>query len=267
MEAAMTLLNQPTTIEIADPALCAAACREIYAQRPRWRGWRLNGQPPFYTLGAVSYLDLRFRLRSVDEYLSDAGLLWQWAGDAVRTIFERVRCGLEPHLGAPVEYPAAVPTPGFHIFIGAAIPKTDCSRNLADCGSSHFDLQYDEIPWDRWYTHVDFENAISLTLALKLPAAGGGLTFWDEITLERVRAASERLGFSDIYRGYEKLDIPSVAHATPSATIPYAVGSLVLHDSHLLHQMAGIPKISVTDERITLQGHGVLADGAWRLFW
>jgi hypothetical protein len=263
----MPFPTQPTIIDIAGSALCAAACREIYAQRPLWRPWRLNGEPTFYTLGAVSYLDLRFRLRSVDEYLSEAGSLWQWAGEAVRTIFERVRCGLEHHLGRPVEYPAALPTPGFHIFIGAAIPKTDCSRNVSDCTSSHFDLQYDEIPWDRWYHHVDFEDAISLTLALKLPAAGGGLTFWESITLERVRAASARLGFSDIYQGYGKLDIPSVAHSTPGSTLPYTVGSLVLHSSHVLHQMAGIPKVSATDERITLQGHGVLADGAWRLFW
>lgn len=263
----MTFPDEPTIIEIADPALCAAVCREIYAQRQLWRAWRLNGQPTFYTLGAVSYLDLRFRLRSVDEYLRAAGSLWRWAGEPVRTIFERVRSALEHHLGARVEYPAVLPTPGFHIFIGAAIPKTDCSRNVSDCGSSHFDLQYDEIPWDRWYTHVDFENAISLTLALKLPAAGGGLTFWESITLEGVRAASAKLGFSDIYQGYEKLSIPSLANTTPCSTIPYAVGSMVLHNSHVLHQMAGIGKVSVADERITVQGHGVLADGAWRLFW
>lgn len=263
----MMSLNQPTIIKIADPALCDAACREIYAQRPLWRGWRLNGQPTFYTLGAVSYLDLRFRLKSTDEYLESAGSLWQWAGDAVRTIFERVRCALETILGAPVEYPAVLPTPGFHIFIGAAIPKTDCSRNVSDCRSTHFDLQYDEIPWNRWYAKVDFARGISLTLALKLPAAGGGLTYWEAITLERVRAALASKGFSDIYQGYDTLNIPSLANATPSSTIPYAVGSMVVHDSHVLHQMAGIEKTSVTDERITVQGHGVFADGAWRLFW
>jgi len=259
--------KQPTIIKIADPALCEDACRAIYAQRPRWRGWRLNGQPTFYTLGGVSYLDLRFRLKSVDEYLNSAGSLWQWAGDATLSIFERVRCALETCLGAPVEYPAVLPPPGFHIFIGAAIPKTDCSRNVLDCGASHFDLQYDEIPWDRWYADVDFSRAISLTLALKLPAEGGGLTYWDSITLESVRASSERRGFADIYEGYDVLNVPALANVTPSSTIPYAVGSMVVHDSHVLHQIAGIAKTRATDERITVQGHGVFADGAWRLFW
>jgi len=263
----MTFSNQPMIIEIADPALCAAACLEIYAQRPLWRAWRLNGQPTFYTLGAASYLDLGYALRSIDDYLSAAGFLWQWAGDAVRTIVERARRALEHCLGARVEYPSVLPPPGFHIFIGAAIPKTDCARNVTDCDSTHFDIQYNHIPWNRWYTEVEFEKAISLTLALKLPAAGGGLTYWESITLERVRAALTSRGFSDIYQGYEKLNIPSVANATPCSTIPYAVGSMVVHSSHVLHQMAGVTRASVTDERITFQGHGVLADGAWRFFW
>lgn len=254
----MTFPTQAKTIEIADPALCASACREIYAQRPQWRTWCLNGQPTFYTLGAASYLELGFAGKSIEEYLSAAGSLWQWAGDAVRTIVERVRCTLGDHLGAHVEYPAALPTPGFHIFIGRAIPKTDCARNVADCGSSHFDMQYERIPWNRWYAHVDLENTISFTLALKLPAAGGGLALWESLTLAQMRTDLASKTFPDI---------PSAANATPYDIIPYAIGSMVVHNGHLLHQMAGVLRASVADERITLQGHGVLADGAWRLYW
>jgi hypothetical protein len=62
-------------------------------------------------------------------------------------------------------------------------------------------------------------------------------------------------------------DIASAAHATPGARIPYTVGRVVVHSGHLLHQAAGVTKVAVTDERITLQGHGVFADGAWRLYW
>jgi hypothetical protein len=263
----MTFTNEPMIIDIAEPDLCAAACREIYAQRPLWQAWRLNGQPTFYTLGAASYLDLGYALRSIDDYLSTAGFLWQWAGEAVQTIVERVRCGLEHCLGAKVEFPSVLPPPGFHIFIGAAIPKTDCALNVSDCVSTHFDIQYNHIPWNRWYTEVDFKKAISLTLALKLPAAGAGLTYWESITLESVNASLAGQGFADIYQGYQKLNIPSVANATPSSTIPYHLGSMVVHSSHVLHQMAGVTGISVSDERITFQGHGVLADGAWRFFW
>jgi predicted O-methyltransferase YrrM len=241
----------PIEIAIAEPELCAAACREIYAQRPRWRGHRMNGKPPFYTLGEASYLALGFEGRSVEDYLRDAGSLWEWAGDAVQTLFERVRRALAHQLDQPVEYPDTVPSPGFHIFIGAAIPREDCA-------SCHFDGQHRFIPWDRWYESVDLDHTISFTLPLKLPASGGGLTVWESLTLERVR--------DDIV--HERIaDIPSAAHVTPSTTIAYSVGRMVLHGGHLLHQIAGVPRVSVTDERITLQGHGVFADGSWRLYW
>jgi hypothetical protein len=257
----MNLKTDSSEVTIANSALCEAACREIYAQRGRWSQRRLNAQPPFYTLGAASYLDVGFSPRtveSIENYLGEAGSLWSWAGEAVLTIVERVREVLEDQLREPVEYPQTLPPPGFHIFIGAAIPKTDCARNVADCGSSHLDMQYQHLPWERWYKSVDMENTISFTLPLKLPAAGGGLTIWKSLTLERLRAA---------LAGNLYTDIPSAANATPGTTIPYTVGSIVIHNGHLLHQMAGISRASVTDERITLQGHGIFADGAWRLYW
>ncbi|KYF55854.1 hypothetical protein BE08_05030 [Sorangium cellulosum] len=257
----MNVLSQDSDlieIPIADPALCAAACREIYAQRPRWRTRRLFSQPPFYTLGAASYLDLGFAAGSIDDYLGDAGSLWLWAGDAVLAIVERVRAALADRLGEAVEYPAVLPSPGFHLFIGAAIPRNDCSRRPEDCASSHFDMQYRHIPWTRWYTSIDLERTISFTLPLKLPAAGGGLTVWRSLTLERLRADLESRVFPDL---------SAAAGATPSATIPYTVGALVVHRGHMLHQAAGIARAKVKDERITLQGHGVFADGAWRLYW
>jgi len=245
-------------IEIADSVLCADACSEIYAQRPRWRAWQLNGQPTFYTLGAASYLELGFARKSLSEYLSNADSLWQWAGNAIQTIMERVRDALQEYLGDPVDYPAALPTPGFHLFIGAAIPRTDCRRNLVDCGSTHFDMQYEHIPWNRWYAHVDLENTISFTLALKLPTAGGGLALWESLTLDQVRSdlASKRHN-----------DIPSLANATRCTIVPYAAGVMVVHEGKLLHQMAGVPRAGVSEERITLQGHGVFANGAWHLYW
>lgn len=245
-------------IAVADPSLCAAACREIYEQRQRWRAHRLNNQPPFYTLGAASYLDLGFASRSLDDYLGDAGFLWHWAGDAVLTIIGRVRDELTAHLQKDVRFSPVLPAPGFHILIGAAIPKTDCARAVQDCRSSHFDMQYRYIPWERWYASIDRASPVSFTLPLKLPAAGGGLTLWESLSVEQLRAdvASNRFP-----------DMVSAANATSSTTIPYRVGSMVVHSGHLLHQMAGIAKRSVTDERITLQGHGIFADGAWCLYW
>lgn len=175
-------------LPIAGPALCTAACREIYTQRARWRKRILNDKPPFYTLGAASYIDLGWDTAgSIDDYLSDAGSLWHWAGEAVLAVMQRVRLRLAAQLEQPVEYPPTLPSPGFHIFIGRAIPSADCLGNRDGCGSCHFDLQYEYIPWSRWYANVDLENTISFTLPLNLPASGGGLILWEALSVERMR--------------------------------------------------------------------------------
>lgn len=251
-------LQMPRTIPLAGETACAAVCREIYAQRPRWTARRFNGKPPFYTLGHAAYADLDFAKTPLEEYLAGAGSVWTWAGVAVRTLLERVRAAVADHLGAAAEFAQALPAPGFHIFIGAAIPRTDCAQRAGDCASSHFDLQYRYVPWQRWYADADTASTISFTLPLRLPHAGGGLTVWDELDLERLRDELARGTFADV---------ASAAHVSPSRTIPYEVGSLVLHSGHVLHQIAGVRSASVTDERITLQGHGIYAGGAWRLYW
>jgi len=250
--------RDPIEIPIADSLLCAEACREIYMQRARWRMRLLNDQPPFYTLGAASYLDLGFTAGSLEDYLSDAGSLWEWGGNAVLTMIESVCARLTDELEQPVEFSSLLPSPGFHIFIGRAIPRADCLDNREGCGSCHFDLQHTYIPWARWYGTFDLQNTISFTLPLNLPASGGGLIVWEPITLEQNRDCVRQNRFDEIVRRARK---------TSCTTIRYSIGRMVLHNGHTLHQIAGAPKISVTDERITWQGHGVLADGIWRLYW
>ena len=42
---------------------------------------------------------------------------------------------------------------------------------------------------------------------------------------------------------------------------------MVVHSGHVLHQIAPISVVGGDDRRITLQGHGMWASGAWRLYW
>jgi len=243
---------------IADRNLSLAACEEIYAQRTGWIGRRLHGKLPMYTLGAAAYLDLGFFAKPLEEYLAAAGSVRRWAGDAVTVLMERVRAELELQLGERVEYFESLPSPGFHIFIGAAIPQTDCARVVSECASSHFDLQYHYIPWERWFKAADFDRTLSFTLPLRLPEAGGGLEVWESLTLGHLRDELARNAFPDQI---------SAAHRTPPRYVPYTVGSMIVHGGHVLHQIAGVPYMSAMDERITLQGHAIFADGAWRLYW
>jgi hypothetical protein len=250
----VTWQTKPLLLQVAEAANCAAACTEVYAAHARWICRMLNDEPPFYTLGAASYLDLRFATGSINEYLSHPRAVWASTGPAVATLLDDVRGALACVLDAPVEYAPQLPSPGFHIFIGRAIPQVDCTRCSSGCRSCHFDLQHTLIPWERWYSDVDASQTLSFTLPINLPAAGGGLTIWKSLTLDQ-------FGPSD------QIEIPTMAYITASETIRYALGHLVLHDGHVLHQVAAVSPVSVTDERITLQGHGILADDAWRLYW
>jgi hypothetical protein len=42
---------------------------------------------------------------------------------------------------------------------------------------------------------------------------------------------------------------------------------MVIHTGQLLHCPAALDSDGPNDERITLQGHGFLIGGKWRIFW
>ena len=48
---------------------------------------------------------------------------------------------------------------------------------------------------------------------------------------------------------------------------PYSLGKIVVHKGLMLHQIAPAKDMTIDDERITLQGHGVIADDELRLYW
>ena len=50
------------------------------------------------------------------------------------------------------------------------------------------------------------------------------------------------------------------------AHVPYRVGMAVCHSGHRLHQIAS-HDFAPGDERITLQGHGIMRKGVWQLYW
>lgn len=245
--------GEPIVLPLADAAACAAVRAGVHAARERWTCRVLNGQPPFYTLGAAAYFDLGFLRGSIDDYLAQAGSVRRDGGPAVNALLDAVRSAIERTLAAPVAFATDLPTPGFHIFIGRAIPQLDC-LDRRDCGSCHFDLQHAWLPWSRWFERVDADRQVSFTLPISLPRAGGALRYWETVTRDRVGARGDA-------------DIGRLASEAPCKSIHYATGCLVLHDGHLLHQMAGVRPVSVDDERITLQGHALHADGAWRLYW
>jgi hypothetical protein len=95
---------------------------------------------------------------------------------------------------------------------------------------------------------------LSFTLALSLPASGGGLSWW-----ELDEAAVLNMSGEELKRRVQE---------QPPRFHPYQVGSLALHSGHTLHQVAPSKTMLKGESRITLQGHALLGtDGAYHYYW
>lgn len=208
--------------------------------------WVRRSDLPFFTLGAASYMDAPINKAG---YYQNAAIYNPLLWDAFGWVYERLTSCLEDYLGAPVTLHSSQALPGFHIF-------------LADRGfhqikaSIHRDLQYALLDWEH-PDETDFQHPISFTLAIAVPHFGAGLYLWDlchEEMLELSQSGIEQLigSRSSHYHTYE-------------------LGKLAIHSGHQVHQMgpaiAPEQTIRPEDERITLQGHGLLCQGTWQLYW
>jgi hypothetical protein len=147
--------------------------------------------------------------------------------------------------GEPVALCRTKALPGFHIFYSDPMYQSKRSHH------AHVDRPYAGVDWSD-FEEVDTRRTLSFTLPIELPAGGGGLRIWDldlsdatdwqpEVARDRLRAAGSRL------------------HA-------YRVGRLLLHNGHSMHRIEPWEHVE-GERRVTLQGHGIFADGAWRLYW
>lgn len=226
-------------IDLLSAAECDQVRLSVLALRPHW----VHRIPdlPFYSLGAVSYMDAvgdapsYARRARADNRLLRTHFSW---------LYERVAAALGQALGAPACYVEPLALPGFHIHLF----DRAFEHPIAPI---HFDLQYRFHDWRA--TDADLDHPISFTLAVSLPQHGGGLNTWDVSLAERRLRASETP--EELAKGCERL-----FHA-------YQLGHMALHSGHLLHQIAPGTNLQPQDERITLQGHGVYAQGMWRLYW
>lgn len=99
-------------------------------------------------------------------------------------------------------------------------------------GHIHYDLEYQLLQWGSGVTSQ--LPHFSLTLPIVLPSEGGGLNVWDK--------------------------------EGSMNTIEYVPGDGYIHFGELKHQIAQGGNMGFMDERITMQLHGVLVDGIWRVY-
>lgn len=204
--------------------------------------WLQRAPFDFYTLGAASYLDGPCSANSYIQNRTRYNHLLQSTFQDIYTLildyFEDILgpCCFHPKLGLP----------GFHIFSvkpgQSLLPATILFAQKG--GSIHLDIQYkhhDSLWTD--FTEVTWDQPLSFTLALAIPSVGAGMNVWPSANSieECIEADAER--------------------------IRYKQGGLVWFIGPLYHQIAPIFQSSPSDQRITLQGHGLFCDGKWVLYF
>lgn len=229
----------------------ARAAALVLEDRRLWRA--RGGGRTLYTLGASAYLDggssaepaqrTRYAAKAAAENARMTER-YGWVADAVLDAF---RARLPPGAGVRLRQGAAVP--GIHIF------RADRLFSMP-VASVHRDGQHRALtprPGE-----VRAKETLSFTLALALPAAGGGLNVVDEGSLPTG-------GLWALAPNVLRVRAARLLH------IPYTPGFGVTHDGNHLHAIAPSPWAGPgTDEmRITMQCHGVLdlATNEWEVYW
>lgn len=128
--------------------------------------------------------------------------------------------------------------PGFNIYCG----PQDFSRIQYNV---HIDLQFLELNWEPEGS-ADFNATMSFTLPIASPANGCGLNIWP---VTHGSIAEEELEQSELLK-----EVAAIYQN-------YDVGVATIHDGKHYHQMTVAEGWLPSDERITLQGHGLIQDG------
>ncbi|MDB5101339.1 MAG: hypothetical protein JWM80_5760 [Cyanobacteria bacterium RYN_339] len=226
------------------PLLTEAECRkalaEVHALEAHWL--RRHPFAPFFTLGPASYLDAP---AGSAPYEAAAAVGNPVLAEHFGWLYARLDAALAEALGGPVAPAPRFALPGFHVFgFHAAFEEP--------VASVHTDQQYGLLAWDP-ADEPDFGRPVSFTLPVALPAVGGGLDVWD-LHLAQLEPLSPP----------ERARLIAAQEPTRHA---YTVGTLVLHDGHLVHRIGHTPGLVAGDERVTLQGHAVPTRAGWRYYW
>jgi hypothetical protein len=233
--------EKPSRILSELPLLNKSQCEDVRADVYRFKQhWSSRGGS-FYTLGVNCYMDLVSASNPDLSYYVPARRLNRILWEGFGWLLEEVRGLLESQLSAPVIISRDFAMPGFHLFLGTAIP-TEPSASV------HFDLQYEALNIEA----PGPESFLSFTLPVRLPAAASGLTMWN-LNWTEVQGCTTSI--CELKKTREEI------------FYRYQPGRLVLHSGHYLHQIAASARVATDDERITLQGHGILSSGTWLLYW
>jgi hypothetical protein len=216
---------------------CEVLRDQVFSLRQHWKARSKEGL--FFTLGVASYLDA---VDCYDAYLKKAREINPVLRRNFAWLCERIRKGFEDLLGASVSYSEECALPGFHIFLFDGGDKT----NDEPSSRAHFDMQ-----WMHAMPRCRPTETLSFTLPIEEPSGGCSLAIWP-------------MHFDAAHPGFDAL---KYAARTPSQTLPYTRGHMVVHDGLLLHAIGRASIATPQGYRITFQGHGAKVYENWKLYW
>lgn len=152
-------------------------------------------------------------------------------------LYEKLLTAFSAQFKRPVVFRDDLALPGFNIYCG----PSDFSKIAYNV---HVDLQYLDLNWDPPGS-ADFDSTMSFTLPITAPRQGTGLNIWEVTQL-----SDEQFAKSDALS-----DEKAYYHS-------YKPGTATIHDGKHYHQMQITSDWESSDERITLQGHGLVQNGA-----
>lgn len=244
-------MDKKSIVDFLSPNEAAQIASAVNASRNYWVKRNNTG---LYTLGAAAYLDLptegtreQFSIKDYDpkRYSSGVRRFNPILRLSFSSMYDRLLEILTAALGRNCYFAPEKALPGFHIFEHhplLADPKLQVP---------HFDRQYECLAWP--FPIETFSNEhVSFTLPLKLPSTGGGLVLWS--TQLRDILSNKR----DMAK--------QIAREASKVYIDYSVGEMLIHSGHKLHQIRPW-KSNVGEQRITMQGHGILHKGQWLIYW
>lgn len=226
---------------IFDSNECLKACNSVERLKEHWINRGGYFEYPFFSLGPASYMDAK---EDIKRYYDWAKKYKPLLMAEFNWIYDKVKSYLENKLGKECEYHSKQALPSFHIFLGDELFEIPLA-------SRHVDLQYRDLDWEG----LQFEpkDCVTFTSYFQLPTNGGGIYVWD-----------------DCYQDLIDLD-PLAREAklseAKSEYYKFNAGDIVLHSGHRYHQIAAMQEPEERDRRISMQGHAILCDDKYYLYW
>lgn len=213
-------------IKVLTPEESLRVSSEVHSLRHLWddERYRLGAGISYYRPGALYYATSKQMNPILRKHF---GWMYDKLQDAIATSYS-VEVGFRDDLALP----------GFNIYCG----PNDFSTIRYNI---HVDLQFMELNWEPEGS-ADFSTTMSFTLPIASPVHGAGLNIW-EVTQSDI--SEQEL------EGTELLSVQKAKYQR------YEVGIATVHDGRHYHQMAVAENWLPTDERITLQGHGLMQNG------